>query len=96
MPLLVSAVVRTGWCHDSCCKSDCGDCDDQCDGCYDSEGCADDRPDRSVLLKGLLHVVELELSVHSKVVCILACLHLLQLGSVLGPYDHRSSIMLLK
>uniref|UniRef100_M8C9X2 F-box domain-containing protein n=1 Tax=Aegilops tauschii TaxID=37682 RepID=M8C9X2_AEGTA len=42
MPLLVSAVVRTGWCHDSCGKNDCEDCDDRCDGCYGSEGCADE------------------------------------------------------
>jgi hypothetical protein len=73
MPLLASAVVRIYWAHDSCTKSDYGDCDPHCHGCYNPEDFVEDMRGKSVLLKGLSQVAELELLVHPQVVCMLAC-----------------------
>ncbi|XP_062196985.1 MEIOTIC F-BOX protein MOF-like [Phragmites australis] len=69
MPLLVSAIVRvTDRCVDDCPKSSYGDCEDPtCFGCHNSYEGADDGRGESILLKGLSQVMELELSVDSKV-----------------------------
>ncbi|KAM0916856.1 hypothetical protein ACQ4PT_009886 [Festuca glaucescens] len=69
MPLLVSAIVRLELdCHDNCIKNDYGDCDDsRCWNCHDPRTGADHWRGKSVLLKGLSEVAELELSVDSQV-----------------------------
>jgi hypothetical protein len=74
MPLLVSAIVRLELdCHDNCNKNDYGDCGNRrCWNCHDPRTGADDWRGKSVLLKGLSEVAELELSVESQVVCLLA------------------------
>jgi hypothetical protein len=71
MPMLVSAIVRLGMAyHDNCSKNDYRDCDDSmCWNCHDPTTGADDWRAKSVLLS---EVAELELSVESQVVCLLA------------------------
>jgi hypothetical protein len=74
MPLLASAIVRLDLgCHDFCSKNDYGNCDNSgCWNCHDPTTGANDWRGQSVLLKGLSNVAELELSVASKVVSLLA------------------------